>query len=162
LLGDPLAIVQRGGRVSIDAERVWVDVFAFEQALAASEKGDEAALHRALELYGGAFLAEDEGEAWPVAARERLRGRFIHALARQAEAFEAAGHDDRAIAAYLRGIDADPAIESFYQGLMRCYDRLGRRGEAIAAYQRMRQILSITLGLQPSAGSERMYQHLRQ
>ncbi|BCT91319.1 hypothetical protein LYSHEL_03430 [Lysobacter helvus] len=162
LLGDPRAIAQRGGRVAIDAERVWVDVFAFEQALASDGQGSGPALQRALELYGGAFLAEDEGEAWPVAARERLRGRFIHALARQAEAFEAAGDDDRAIAAYLRGIDADPAIESFYQGLMRCYDRLGRRGEAIAAYQRMRQILSITLGLQPSAGSERMYQQLRQ
>jgi LuxR family maltose regulon positive regulatory protein len=162
LLGDPQAIVQRGGRVAIDSERVWVDVFAFEQALASNEHADGATLQRALDLYGGAFLAEDEGESWPVAARERLRGRFIHALARQAEAFEAAGEDDRAIAAYLRGIDADPAIESFYQGLMRCYDHLGRRGEAIAAYQRMRQILSITLGLQPSAGSERMYQQLRQ
>ena len=108
-------------------------------------------LQRALELYSGAFLVEDEGEPWPVAARERLRGRFIHALARQAERREAAGDDTAAIALYMRGIDADPAIESFYQGLMRCYDRSGRRSEAIAAYQRLRQILSITLGLQPSA-----------
>jgi DNA-binding SARP family transcriptional activator len=44
---------------------------------------------------------------------------------------------------------------------MRCYDRLGRRGEAIAAYQRLKQILSITLGLAPSAASERLYQGLR-
>ena len=44
---------------------------------------------------------------------------------------------------------------------MRCYDRLGRRSEAIAAYQRLRQILSITLGLQPSGASERLYQSLR-
>ena len=169
LLGDNAAIVQRGGRVSLDPERVWVDVFAFDRALA---KADEAAhrhdaraeaqpLQRALDLYGGAFLVEDEGEPWPVAARERLRGRFIHALARQAERFEAAGDDASAIALYLRGIDADPAIESFYQGLMRCYDRSGRRSEAIAAYQRLRQILSITLGLQPSPSSERLYQALR-
>ena len=102
-----------------------------------------------------------ECAAWPVAARERLRGRFIHALARHAESLERDGNDAGAIAAYLRGIDADPAIESFYQGLMRCYDRLGRRGEAIAAYQRMRQILSITLGLPPSSASERLYQSLR-
>jgi DNA-binding SARP family transcriptional activator len=169
LLGDPGAIVQRGGRVSLDKDKVWVDVFAFDQALAAADaaahRHDPAAeaqpLQRALELYGGAFLAEDEGEAWPVATRERLRGRFIHALARQAETLERAGDDGAAIAAYLRGIDADPAIESFYQGLMRCYDRLGRRSEAIAAYQRLRQILSITLGLQPSGTSERLYQALR-
>lgn len=169
LLGDAGAIVQRGGRVSLDAERVWVDVFAFDRALAAADAAahrhdaaaEDAPLQRALDLYGGAFLAEDEGESWPVAARERLRGRFIHALARHAEQLEAAGEETAAIAAYLRGIDADPAIESFYQGLMRCYDRLGRRSEAIAAYQRLRQILSITLGLQPSGASERLYQSLR-
>ncbi len=169
LLGDSAAVVQRGGRVTLDPERVWVDVFAFDRALAAA---DEAAhrhepdaeaqpLQRALELYSGAFLVEDEGEPWPVAARERLRGRFIHALARQAERHEAAGDDTAAIALYMRGIDADPAIESFYQGLMRCYERSGRRSEAIAAYQRLRQILSITLGLQPSASSERLYQALK-
>jgi DNA-binding SARP family transcriptional activator len=169
LLGDAAAIEQRGGRISLAPDKVWVDVFAFDQALAAADAAahrhdpaEAQPLQRALELYRGAFLAEDEGEAWPVAARERLRGRFIHALARQAETFERTGDLDAAIAAYLRGIDADPAIESFYQGLMRCYDRLGRRSEAIAAYQRMRQILSITLGLQPSAASERLFQTVRQ
>ena len=44
---------------------------------------------------------------------------------------------------------------------MRCYDRSGRRSEAIAAYQRLRQILSITLGLQPSPSSERLYQAVK-
>ena len=169
LLGDAAAIEQRGGRISLNPQRVWVDMFAFDRALVLADEAahrhdaaaEQAPLQRALELYRGAFLVEDEGESWPVAARERLRGRFIHALARQAETLERAGDDTAAIAAYLRGIDADPAIESFYQGLMRCYDRLGRRSEAIAAYQRMRQILSITLGLQPSAASERLYQSLR-
>jgi DNA-binding SARP family transcriptional activator len=168
LLGDANAVAQRGGRISLDLDRVWVDVFAFEQALALAESAaherDAAEgihLQRALDLYRGAFLVEEESESWPVAVRERLRGRFIHALARQAQARETAHEDERAVEAYLRGIDADPAIESFYQGLMRCYHRLGRRSEAIAAYQRLRQILSITLGLAPSAASERLYQSLR-
>lgn len=168
LLGDANAVLQRGGRLSLDRDRVWIDVFAFEQALASAEAAAHArdpaeAMHRerALGLYRGAFLAEDEGEAWPVAVRERLRGRFIHALARQGETLEAAQQDEAAIQAYLRGIDADPAIESFYQGLMRCYHRLDRRSEAIAAYLRLKQILSITLGLAPSAASERLYQSLR-
>ena len=76
-------------------------------------------------------------------------------------AVKPAGDDTAAIALYMRGIDADPAIESFYQGLMRCYDRSGRRSEAIAAYQRLRQILSVTLGLQPSPSSERLYQAVK-
>jgi DNA-binding SARP family transcriptional activator len=168
LLGDPAAVVQQGGKLSLDRTRVWVDVFAFEQAISAAEAAahrrdpvEQTHLVRALELYAGAFLAEDEGEGWPVAARERLRGRFIHALGRRAERLEADSEFEAAILVYLRGLDADPAVESFYQGLMRCYQRLGRRSEAIGAYQRLKQILSITLGLAPSAASERLYQALR-
>lgn len=169
LLGDASVVNQRGGSISLDLDRVWVDVAAFEQSLAAaqlaSHRRDPAEmrhLDRALALYQGAFLAEDEGEGWPVAVRERLRGRFIHALGQYAEWLEAAGEVEAAIQAYLRGIDADAAVESFYQGLMRCYQRLDRRSEGIAAYQRLKQILSITLGLAPSAASERLYQGLRQ
>lgn len=168
LLGDPAAVVQQGGKLSLDRTRVWVDVFAFEQAIGAAEEAahrrdplEQKHLSRALELYQGAFLAQDEGEAWPVAARERLRARFIHAAGRHAERFEANGEFDAAILVYLRGLDTDAAVESFYQGLMRCYQHLGRRSEAIGAYQRLRQILSITLGLAPSAASERLYQALR-
>jgi DNA-binding SARP family transcriptional activator len=155
LIGDAAAIVQSGGKLSLDRRRAWVDAFAFEQAVASGAR------ERALRQYEGAFLAGDEGEAWPVAARERLRGRFIHALAEHAGQLEQAGDFEGAVRAYLRGLDADAAVESFYQGLMRCYAQMGRRGEAIGAYQRLRQILSITLGLAPSAASERLYQGLR-
>ena len=64
--------------------------------------------------------------------------------------------------AYLRGLDADAAVESFYQGLMRCYQRLGRRSEGISSYLRLRQVLSVTLGLAPSPASERLYEELRE
>jgi len=35
--------------------------------------------------------------------------------------------------------------------LMRCHEKLDRRTEAIGAYRRLRQTLSVTLGLHPSA-----------
>src|SRR5207342_1537920 len=166
LLGDPAAIVQQGGKLSFNQERVWVDVFAFEQAIVSADEQrktplEDAFLSRAIELYQGSFLAEDGGEAWPVATRERLRGRFIHALSRRAEHLEA--HDDHegALSVYLRGLDADPMLEAFYQGLMRCYQRLGRRSEGISAYQRLRQVLSVTMGLTPSPSSEKLFQALR-
>ena len=167
LLGDAGAIVQQGGKLSLGPGRVWVDVFAFEQAIVSagdhrSRPKERALLSRAIALYQGSFLAEDAGEAWPIATRERLRGRFIHAVGRHAEQLEADGDCESAVHAYLRGLDADPAVESFYQGLMRCYPRLGRRSEGISAYQRLRQVLSVTLGLAPSPSSERLYQALRE
>ena len=159
LLGDARLIEQRGGKVSLDLDRAWVDAFAFERALTA--RGDRASLERAVALYAGAFLADDDGDAWPVATRERLRGRFIHALVELGARHERDNELDAAIAAYQRGIDADSAVEPFYQGLMRCYDKLDRRTEAIAAYRRLKQTLSITLGIKPSAATERLYESLR-
>jgi DNA-binding SARP family transcriptional activator len=44
---------------------------------------------------------------------------------------------------------------------MRCYARLDRRAEAIAVYRRLKQILSVTLGLPPSATTERLYRGLK-
>jgi DNA-binding SARP family transcriptional activator len=78
-----------------------------------------------------------------------------------AQQIEAVGEYTEAIAAYQRGIDADAVVEPFYQGLMRCYDKLDRRTEAISAYRRLKQILSITLGLAPSPATEKLYQALR-
>ncbi|MCW5622364.1 MAG: bacterial transcriptional activator domain-containing protein, partial [Burkholderiales bacterium] len=59
---------------------------------------------------------------------------------------------------YLRGIDADPIVEVFHQGLMRCYQAQGRHLEAISAFRRMRQILSVVLGVAPSPESVRLYE----
>jgi DNA-binding SARP family transcriptional activator len=154
------AVVQQGGQLSLDRTMVWVDAWAFERLL---QDGKDAATlgEQALALYRGAFLAEDEGESWAVTLRERLRGKFIHAVGEHATRLEAARRDEDAIAWYLRGLDADSVVEPFYQGLMRCFHRLDRLPEAVSAYRRLKQTLSVTLSLPPSAGTERLYQALR-
>jgi DNA-binding SARP family transcriptional activator len=157
LLGDADAIIQQGGALSLDKARVWVDVWAFEDLLARPDS--EPA--EVLSLYRGAFLAEDDDEPWSVTMRERLRGRFIHAVGEVGKRLEDTNRPDEAIECYLRGLDADPVIEQFYQGLMRCYTALERRSEALSAYQRLKRMLSISLGVQPSAQTERLYQHLK-
>ena len=165
LLGEADAVVQQGGQVSLDRARVWVDAWAFERALAAARDAPAAerstAAAEALALYRGAFLAEEEGEAWPVPMRERLRGKFIQAVADHGGAARGAHRDEEAIAWYLRGLDADNVVEPFYQGLMRCYHRLDRLPEAVSAYRRLKQTLSVTLSLPPSAGTEKLYRALR-
>jgi DNA-binding SARP family transcriptional activator len=163
LLGVPDAVVQLGGQLSLDRELVWVDAWSFERGLAHAprDKADAPAIIEALALYRGAFLAEDEGETWPVAMRERLRGKFVHAVADHAARLEAAHRDEDAIAWYLKGLDADNVVEPFYQGLMRCYHRLDRLPEAVSAYRRCKQILSVTLSLPPSAATEKLYRELR-
>lgn len=164
LLGDGDAVVQQGGLVSLDRSRVWVDAWAFERSLERPRGApaiDAEAAARVLALYRGAFLAEEEGESWPVATRERLRSKFIQAVATHAAQLEAQKRHEEAIDWYLRGLDADSVVEPFYQGLMRCYHRLDRMPEAVSAYRRLKQTLSVTLSLPPSAATEKLYQSLR-
>ena len=154
LLGVSAAIIQQGGRISLSAEHCWVDAREFESRI--GHPVDRAML----DLYRGAFLPEDGGEAWSVAMRERLRGRFIDALSSFGSLLESSGDLEAAVQCYLRGIDADPIVEEFHQGLMRCYDRMGRRTEAISAFRRMKQTLSVLLGVPPSLASQQLFQVL--
>lgn len=156
LLGMTEAILHQGGRMSLNPELCWVDAQAFERRLAPDKLADAGTLA----LYGGSFLPEDESEPWSVATRERLRGRFIDALSDCGAALEDAEDPASAIRCYLRGIEADPVVEGFHRGLMRCYERTGRRTEAISAYRRMKQILSVVLGIPPSEASQRQYRTL--
>jgi LuxR family maltose regulon positive regulatory protein len=62
---------------------------------------------------------------------------------------------------YHNGLAADDLAEEFYQGIMRCYQRMCRPAEALAVYQRMRQMLSIKVGVNPSPTSQALAQKLR-
>jgi ATP/maltotriose-dependent transcriptional regulator MalT len=44
---------------------------------------------------------------------------------------------------------------------LRCYQALDRRTEAIGTYQRLKQTLSVALGLKPSASTEKLYDAMR-
>jgi DNA-binding SARP family transcriptional activator len=106
-------------------------------------------------------LHQDEGASWTIPTRERLRDKFIRAVGKFGEALENSDQYEAAIDLYSRGIHADPLIEPFYQGLMRCYDKLNRRAEAASAYRRLRETLSIVLGVTPSSASQRLFESLR-
>jgi LuxR family transcriptional regulator, maltose regulon positive regulatory protein len=157
LLGIREAISQRGGRLSIDTAICWVDAFAFEHVLTQSDPCTERAVH----FYRGAFLPQEEDASWAVSTRERLRARFVDAVGTHADTLERQGRVEEALQCYRKGLEADDLVERFYQGLMRCYDRLERRTEVASAYQRLRQLLSIRLGARPSPATERLYQQIR-
>jgi pentatricopeptide repeat protein len=44
---------------------------------------------------------------------------------------------------------------------MRCYARQGRHAEAISTYRRLRQTLSVVLGVAPSPSTEALVRELR-
>ncbi len=72
-------------------------------------------------------------------------------MSRKAGRYEAPGEWGRAIDCYVRGIETDDLIEALHRGQMRCLIELGQRAEAMSVVRRLRQTLSVKLGLNPSA-----------
>jgi DNA-binding SARP family transcriptional activator len=159
LLGHADAIRQSGGALSLNEKLCWVDAFAFERQIVGS--GDTDTLRRALQLYRGEFLDGEDGSPWFAPFREHLKARFTDAIGELGGLLEEQSRIEEAATLYLRGVEADNLVESFYQGLMRCHDRLGKKAEAINVYRRLRDILSITLGIEPSFRSRQMFDDLR-
>jgi LuxR family maltose regulon positive regulatory protein len=160
LLMNGNAIRQTGGELTLDNTYCWVDSISFESRLDRGGDDGEAG-NSPIPLYRGAFLAQDEDATWAVPMRARLQTKFIQAVGKQCASLEAGRRYEQAIDLYLRGIEADSLVEPFYQGLMRCYDRLNRRTEAVSAYRRLRQTLSVSLGVQPSGATQRLFETLR-
>ena len=158
LLGSNECVIHQGGKVSLNPDICWVDTWIFEVRVADARSD----IQQVLALYGGAFLPEDMDESWSVAARERLRGKFIHALSTHAATLEAQRDPSAALEYYLRGIDADPIVESFHQGLMRCYERLDKRTEALSVYRRLKHTLSVLLGVPPSECTQKLFHDMLQ
>lgn len=163
LLGEPDMLAQHGGKLSLDRRRCWVDAWAFSEAIdhamAGSPDADRKAL--ALSLYKGTFLSEDLDAPWCAPMRERLRAKFIGLVSQLGQQLEAQQQYENAVSLYERGLDADGLVEEFHQGLMRCHARLNRRTEALAVYVRLKQLLALALGVQPSPATQELYRTLR-
>lgn len=153
LLGSPHCVVVRNEQLSLDFTRTWVDCYALEEAIDADmdagERGD-----RMLALYKGDFLPSDSEAPWSVRPRLRLRACFIRGVLATARHHEQKGDWQAALGLYERALDIDDLAEPFYQGFMRCCLTLDRITDGMRAYRRMRQSLSVALGIAPSNDSQ--------
>lgn len=158
LLGDD-AMVLAQNRLSLNDRRVCVDIWTFERAF---QRGAvDATVEQALDLYGGPFLGADTESPWVLSTRERLRAKFVRGVAETAHRNSEAGRHEEAIQLIERGIEADEVAEELYRQLMRAHLALGRRAEALRAYQRCRQALRGLLDVAPDAETEALHRALR-
>lgn len=116
---------------------------------------------KAIDFYKGDFLAGESRHSWIFPMRERLKSQFIRIVGLAGGFHEEAGQWEKAVRYYRKALEVNELQEEFYRGIMRCCQKLGRRGEAIAAYSRCRSMLSETLGIEPSKETEALYQRLR-
>ncbi|MDX1697984.1 MAG: BTAD domain-containing putative transcriptional regulator [Thiohalobacterales bacterium] len=171
-LGDDRLLRLADGRLTLNADRVWVDVWECERRLgrlrgllahhADAGSIDEIAAcgERIMQLYRGHFLAREQSTCWSVSLEERLRSRFTHAMLSLGSFWESRGMLGRAEHCYRRGIEIDDLIETFYRRLMVCLAARGRHTEAIACYRQCRHILGVVLGIQPAIQTRDIYQSI--
>ncbi len=158
LLGHAEAITLTAGKLSINPRICWVDAWTLERGLTRAA-GDVGAAERALALYRGAFLGDEE-ESWSISLRERLRAKFLQGACVIGRELERREHWARAIEFYRRGLDVDDLAEEFYQQLMICHTQLGQRGEALSVYQRCKKSLALRLGVAPTEKTQGLYERL--
>jgi two-component SAPR family response regulator len=166
LLSAPQAVVLEDGKVGLDPEHVWLDLWAFDREVDAlhpllraqpAEHLVAAIGENVLALYRGPFLGHENPQRWLLATRERARARFLRTLTDAGRYWEQCGRWPAAAALYERGLDVDPLAEDFYRGLMRCHVAQGRTAEVALTWQRCRDLLEAELGVPPSAETEALF-----
>jgi DNA-binding SARP family transcriptional activator len=168
LLGNEKIVQLKEGRVTLDNRYCWVDTWAYERILGKVEelwnrtradehiKQIEELTEKVTTMYKGDFLLGEE-QPWPISLRERLKSKNIRYISRLGNYWEQSGECERALEWYMRALEADTLVEEFYQKIMTCYQRLGRKSEAIAVYNRCQKTLSSVFGIEPSPDTQRIY-----
>jgi DNA-binding SARP family transcriptional activator/tRNA A-37 threonylcarbamoyl transferase component Bud32 len=166
LLGEDRIASANGGYV-LRAEPSEIDAARFEALVRAakaelstdpSKAADELA--RALTLWRGSPLADLSDE--PSLRGEIARLEELHLSAtehRIAAEIAVGGHST--VVSELEALTARyPLRERMWANLMLALYRLGRQAEALAAYQRAREVLADELGAEPSAKLQRLHEQI--
>jgi LuxR family maltose regulon positive regulatory protein len=165
LLGVRDAVRMEGGKVSLNRDQLWVDMWQFEEELQRPrdpEANDIERIGRLRRLYQGYFLQHEAEKPWVLKARHGLRDRLLRAIRDAARGCEHARRWEDAANLYQYGIELDSLNEGMYRGLMLCHQELGDHSEALQAYRRCREFLTRFLGIAPNAKTQAIYHSVRE
>jgi DNA-binding SARP family transcriptional activator len=169
LLGDDHAVLFHDGKLTLNENYFWVDIWAFDRALGAVNNCSKNAglessrpellplANDALALYKGQFMG-DEDTAWAINARDQWKSRFVRFACDTAEVLKHNQQSEEAITFLQACLDVEDLAEGIYRQLMLYYQQLGRKAEGIEIFTRCRNTLSTRLGVEPSAETRRIYE----
>lgn len=153
---DDGTITTRGhDEVGIDREKVWCDVMAFEEAIAAGD------LLKAMDLYRGEFLrgfyvsGAPDFEHWQDREASRLRELAVRAASHLSTTMGDAPRWAR------RAREIDPADERALQNLLVILDAAGDRVAALREYDAFARHLADAYGAEPSDETRTIVEAIR-
>jgi LuxR family maltose regulon positive regulatory protein len=165
LLGARDAVRMEGGKVNLNRDQLWVDMWEFEEELQRPHDPEAKGIERIGRLrllYQGHFLQHESETSWILKARHELLDRLLRAIRDAARECEHACRWEDAANLYRSGIEFDSLNESLYRGLMLCHQELGDHSEALQAYRRCRELLTRFLGIPPNAKTQALYHSVRE
>jgi DNA-binding SARP family transcriptional activator/tetratricopeptide (TPR) repeat protein/TolB-like protein len=142
-------IAGNGGILRINRDRLWTDVGAFRDDIAAGD------LEAAVELCRGPFLDGFysrhgvDFELWVDATRKELARQYEEALTSLAHAAEQSGNHSAAVAWWRRLVDHDPPNTRFAVGLIKALAASGDPGNAMLSVHEHERILKDEFGVPP-------------
>ncbi len=147
---------ESGAWIDVDEFLTLTESLAGGQTTGSMEQG-EADLERAITLYRGDFLEDEQELAWAAMEREQLRARYLDALRRVAEIKLDRGDPMAAAALASRGIAIAPLAEPLWRILMLAQARSGDTAGALQSYERYRHLLDHELGAAPSPQTQALH-----
>lgn len=140
-----------------------LDVAEFETTLETAEREESSQkatlLQAAIALYQGSLLP-DFYDDWVLAARERLRQRYLYALQALAKVHEQQRDYASAIPLVRQLLREDPLVEEAYRHLMRLQALGGDVAGALRTYHRCARQLEQELGVDPGEATQETYRRL--
>lgn len=139
-----------------------VDAEVFEELCAAGDEADtpEEKMDRyrqALELYRTGFLHKLSGEQWARSRGVRYHERYLDTARSQLQFLKEAKHHEEVVDLARDALKLEPFSESIWHHLVSSLLELGRRREAIEAYEQAREIFVSNLGTMPAEELRRLY-----
>jgi predicted ATPase/DNA-binding SARP family transcriptional activator len=139
----------------------WLDTEAFDAARRrARQTRDPRDYRAAAELYRGDLLPEDRFEDWAEGPREAFRERHLGLLVEYAEVLSERGEHTQVVDVASAVTAADPFHEGAHRTLMTALAATGRRYEALAAFDRLREALAEEYAADPEPATRRLYRDL--
>jgi len=157
---------------------LWVDVQAFEQAVAACAAHDPlpgapcpecvARLSEAVALYEDDFLSgfalpdSEPFDDWQRLESQRLRATLAGALERLGHGYATQGKHEDALRYVQRWLTLDPLDEAAHRTLIQLYAQTGQRASALRQYRQCVRTLERELGVEPSPETSALYEQIRE
>lgn len=151
----------------------WLDVDAFQAALATLDQAEASAetvimrLAAAAELYRDDFLAGfslrdcPAFDEWQLFQTEALRHQLAALLDRLVTAYAQRNAMEEALAAARRRLSLDELDEAAHRTLMQLYAATGQRGAAVRQYELCVETLRRELGAEPAPLTTALYDQIR-